>query len=141
METAIQATAFEILVKYTEKIPEGNVFLVKGQEWNTLKTVSGWAVSKGLIKDTVFFDADVAHTKTISVPCEFEEHTHKGLEIIDLLSGQLTLIVDGVEIEMSRTKPVVVPPNTPHSAMSYTGCSFIATIKPSDKSFPDVWTP
>ena len=85
----------------------------------------------------------LCHTPEIAIAkCEIEagtivpEHTHKMLEILIVLEGELQLEMCHEEWELKPTQPLYILPNVPHNVTAIVDTVVLCMTIPSDKSFP-----
>lgn len=60
----------------------------------------------------------------------FPEHQHPHEQIVNVLEGELELIVDGVPHQLTPGVVFVIPPNVKHSGGSKTGARVLDTFAP-----------
>lgn len=60
----------------------------------------------------------------------FPEHAHPHEQIVSVLSGELTLVVDGLEHLLKPGVVFVIAPNVKHSGGSATGCRVLDVFAP-----------
>jgi len=73
------------------------------------------AVSRQVIHAANLTIARIAIAKGAAVPT----HAHINEQVLNLISGRLQVIVDGVETVLDGGQTLVIPPNVPHSVMAY----------------------
>jgi quercetin dioxygenase-like cupin family protein len=83
------------------------------------------------------FDAKLIHTggMTLSyVQCEADaelpEHSHPHEQVVNVLSGELELIVEGESHLLKRGVVFVLPSNMPHSGVARTQCEVLDVFCP-----------
>ncbi len=83
------------------------------------------------------FDAKLIHTDgmTLSyVQCEagaeLPEHSHPNEQVVNVLSGELELVVEGEPHLLKRGVVFVLPPNMPHSGVARTQCEVLDIFSP-----------
>ena len=61
----------------------------------------------------------------------FPEHQHPHEQIVNVLSGELELVVDGVAHRLTPGMVFVIPPNAKHSGRGVTACRVLDTFAPA----------
>lgn len=61
----------------------------------------------------------------------FPEHQHPHEQIVNVLEGELELIVDGTAHRLKPGMAYVIPPNVPHSGRGVTACRVLDTFAPA----------
>jgi quercetin dioxygenase-like cupin family protein len=61
----------------------------------------------------------------------FPEHQHPHEQIVNVLSGELELVVDGVAHRLTPGIVFVIPPNAKHSGRGVTACRVLDTFAPA----------
>lgn len=60
----------------------------------------------------------------------FPEHHHPHEQIVNVLSGELELVVDGVTHRLTPGMVFVIPPNATHSGRGITACRVLDAFAP-----------
>lgn len=60
----------------------------------------------------------------------FPEHQHPHEQIVSVLSGELQLVVEGVQHRLTPGVVFVIPPNVRHSGGSVSGCRVLDAFAP-----------
>jgi quercetin dioxygenase-like cupin family protein len=60
----------------------------------------------------------------------FPEHQHPHEQVVNVLSGELELNVDGTTHRLSAGVSYVIPPDTPHSGRAITDCRVLDVFAP-----------
>ena len=60
----------------------------------------------------------------------FPEHHHPHEQIVNVLSGELELVVDGETYRLTPGSVFVIPPNARHSGRGVTECRVLDTFAP-----------
>ena len=83
------------------------------------------------------FDAKLIHTDAMtfsSVQCEagaeLPEHSHPQEQVVNVLSGELELVVEGESHLLTRGVVFFLPSNLPHSGMARTQCEVLDVFSP-----------
>jgi quercetin dioxygenase-like cupin family protein len=83
------------------------------------------------------FDARLIHTERMTlsyVHCEagaeLPEHSHPNEQVVNVLSGELELIVEGERHVLKRGLVFVLPPDMPHSGVARTQCEVLDIFCP-----------
>lgn len=58
------------------------------------------------------------------------EHAHHHEQVVNVLSGQFEIVLDGVSLLLEKGKVLVIPPNVPHSGRSITNCEILDVFNP-----------
>lgn len=61
----------------------------------------------------------------------FPEHQHPHEQIVNVLAGELELVVDGVTHCLTPGMVFVIPPNAKHSGRGVTACKVLDTFAPA----------
>jgi quercetin dioxygenase-like cupin family protein len=61
----------------------------------------------------------------------FPEHHHPHEQIVNVLAGELELIVDGVTYRLTPGMVFVIPPNAKHSGRGITACKVLDAFAPT----------
>jgi quercetin dioxygenase-like cupin family protein len=61
----------------------------------------------------------------------FPEHQHPHEQIVNVLSGELELVVDGVAHRLTPGMVFVIPPNAKHSGRGVTACRVLDAFAPT----------
>lgn len=61
----------------------------------------------------------------------FPEHQHPHEQIVNVLSGELELVVDGVTHRLTPGMVFVIPPNAKHSGRGITACRVLDAFAPT----------
>ena len=61
----------------------------------------------------------------------FPEHHHPHEQIVNVLSGELELVVDGVTHRLTPGMVFVIPPNANHSGRGITACRVLDAFAPT----------
>ena len=61
----------------------------------------------------------------------FPEHQHPHEQIVNVLSGELELVVDGVAHRLTPGMVFVIPPNAKHSGRGVTACRVLDAFAPA----------
>jgi len=67
---------------------------------------------------------------------EMQKHIHGETEILILVSGDFRLRFETYNLHAITGVPIVVPPSTPHTAISDNGCELIAITIPASPAYP-----
>jgi quercetin dioxygenase-like cupin family protein len=83
------------------------------------------------------FEAKLIHTEKMTlsyVQCEsgaeLPEHNHPQEQVVNVLSGELELIVEGESHLLKRGTVFVLPSNMPHSGVARTECEVLDVFSP-----------
>ena len=88
---------------------------------------------------TIFpgFDAKIIHTKNMSLAyvsvaagAELPEHSHHNEQVVNVLSGDFELVVDGEPHRLERGVVFVSPPDVKHSGKGLTACEILDVFSP-----------
>lgn len=86
--------------------------------------------------------AQVVHTANLSVAhvtllkdSVVPQHSHHQEQIVNVIDGELELIVDGKPTVLTRGKALVLPPMVPHSARAITQVYVIDVFHPAREDF------
>lgn len=60
----------------------------------------------------------------------FPEHRHPHEQIVNVLEGELELVVDGQAHRLTRGLIYVIPPDVPHSGRAITACRVLDVFAP-----------
>ena len=63
------------------------------------------------------------------------EHHHVHEQVVNVLSGQFELILDGVPISLEKGKVLVIPSNVPHAGRSITDCEILDVFSPMRQDY------
>lgn len=66
----------------------------------------------------------------IDAGATFPEHQHHHEQIVNVLGGELELVVDGVTHRLKPGVVFVIPPNARHSGRAVTACRVLDTFAP-----------
>jgi quercetin dioxygenase-like cupin family protein len=61
---------------------------------------------------------------------DLPEHHHEHEQVVNVLSGQFELTLDGQPILLERGKVLVIPSNVPHAGRSITDCEILDVFQP-----------
>lgn len=67
----------------------------------------------------------------VAAGATFPEHRHPHEQIVSVVSGELTLVVEGVTHQLRPGVVFVIPPNVAHSGGSDAGCRVLDTFAPA----------
>lgn len=67
--------------------------------------------------------------------CELPTHSHVNEQVVNVIEGELELVVDGRPHILTRGKVVVLPPDMPHSGKAITECHIIDVFHPVREDF------
>ncbi len=59
------------------------------------------------------------------------EHSHPHEQIVNVMEGELELVVDGQSLELVAGSVVVLPPDVPHAGRARTDCRVIDVFHPT----------
>jgi quercetin dioxygenase-like cupin family protein len=83
------------------------------------------------------FRARLVHTERtsqswvdIDAGASFPEHRHPHEQIVNVLYGELELVVDGTPHRMTPGLVFVIPPEVPHSGRAITNCRVLDVFAP-----------
>lgn len=83
------------------------------------------------------FRARVVHSERtsqswveIDAGAPFAEHHHPHEQIVNVLEGELELVVDGVTHRLRPGQVFVIPPNVPHRGRAITACRVLDIFAP-----------
>jgi quercetin dioxygenase-like cupin family protein len=76
----------------------------------------------------------VAHVQ-LTAGAEVPEHAHVHEQVVNVIEGQLELVVDGTVFDLVPGKVMVLPSNTPHSGRAVTDCRVIDVFHPVREDF------
>lgn len=83
------------------------------------------------------FRARIVHTERtshswveIDAGAAFPEHRHPHEQVVNVLDGELELIVDGTPHRLTAGLSYVIPPETPHSGRAVTNCRVLDVFAP-----------
>ncbi len=86
--------------------------------------------------------AQVVHTSNLSIAhvillkdSVVPQHAHHQEQIVNVIDGELELIVDGKPTVLTRGKALVLPPMVPHSARAITQVYVIDVFHPAREDF------
>jgi quercetin dioxygenase-like cupin family protein len=65
----------------------------------------------------------------------FPEHHHPHEQVVNMLEGELEIIVGGVTHRLTPGLVVVIPPNVPHSGRAITACRLLDVFAPSREEY------
>ena len=60
----------------------------------------------------------------------FPEHQHPHEQVVNVLDGELEIVVGGVTHRLTRGLVVVIPPGVPHSGRAITACRLLDVFAP-----------
>jgi quercetin dioxygenase-like cupin family protein len=66
-----------------------------------------------------------------------QNHRHDETEILILVKGDFRLRFDTHNLHAIQGVPITILPNTPHTAISDTGCEIIAITIPASEAYPN----
>lgn len=58
------------------------------------------------------------------------EHSHPHEQVVNLLAGEFTLVLDGTPISMTQGDVLVIPSNVPHSGFANSECRILDVFSP-----------
>jgi quercetin dioxygenase-like cupin family protein len=86
--------------------------------------------------------AQVVHTANLSIAhvtllegSVVPQHAHHHEQVVNVIEGELELIVEGVPTVLTRGKALVLPPMVPHSARAITEVHVIDVFHPAREDF------
>jgi quercetin dioxygenase-like cupin family protein len=92
------------------------------------------------LADGIFARIVTADTMTIAhvrleKGSDLPEHKHVHEQVVNVIDGELELIVEGVPHRLQRGKVFVLPSNIPHAARAITNCFVIDVFHPVREDF------
>jgi len=83
------------------------------------------------------FKAKVIHTDKMTLAyvdiesgAELPEHNHHNEQVVNVLSGELELVVEGVPHVLTPGVVFVIPPNVKHYGVAHTPCRVLDVFSP-----------
>jgi quercetin dioxygenase-like cupin family protein len=61
----------------------------------------------------------------------FPEHQHPHEQIVNVLQGELEIVVGGVTYRLTPGQVLVIPPEVPHSGRAISACSVLDVFAPT----------
>jgi quercetin dioxygenase-like cupin family protein len=100
-----------------------------------LESVNNLKLAEGIFARIVTADSmTVAHVR-LAGGSTIPEHKHVHEQVVNVIEGELELIVDGVPHQLIRGKVFVLPSNVPHAARAVTDCYVIDVFHPVREDF------
>lgn len=65
----------------------------------------------------------------------FPEHQHPHEQIVNVLAGELELVVEGVTYRLKPGTVFVIPPNARHSGRGITACTVLDAFAPTREDY------
>ena len=92
-------------------------------------------IAEGIRMRAVTADSmTVAHVK-ITAGALLPEHSHPNEQVVNVMEGELELVVDGQAHSLTAGKVMVLPPNIVHSGRAITDCLVVDVFHPSREDF------
>ncbi len=76
----------------------------------------------------------VAHVK-IAAGSLLPEHSHPNEQVVNVMEGELEMVVDGQTHNLTRGKVLVLPSNVIHSGRASTDCLVVDVFHPAREDF------
>lgn len=76
----------------------------------------------------------VAHVK-ISAGALLPEHSHPNEQVVNVMEGELEMVVDTQTYSLTPGKVMVLPPNIVHSGRAVTDCLVVDAFHPAREDF------
>lgn len=83
------------------------------------------------------FEAKLIHTDNMTLSyvdieagASLPEHRHPHEQVVNVLSGEFDLVVDGEPHTLTPGKVFVIPPNVPHSGTAHSPCQVLDVFHP-----------
>jgi quercetin dioxygenase-like cupin family protein len=67
---------------------------------------------------------------TVDAGAAFPDHTHPHEQVLNMLDGELDLLLDGRLLRLCAGDVVVIPPNARHSGRATTPCRILDVFSP-----------
>jgi len=74
----------------------------------------------------------------IMFPAKSPVHYHNELETIQVLEGEVNIIIEGKSNNLTTGQTIVIEPKLQHFAFTKFGCVLLCTTIPASTNFPDV---
>lgn len=101
----------------------------------TLDTLIELTLADGIVARIVTADTmTVAHVN-LAAGARLPEHKHVHEQVVNVIDGELELVVEGQPYRLTRGKVFVLPSNTPHAANAVTDCYVIDVFHPVREDF------
>ncbi|MEE9553164.1 MAG: cupin domain-containing protein [candidate division Zixibacteria bacterium] len=92
-------------------------------------------ITEGILMRAVTADSmTVAHVK-ITAGSLLPEHSHPNEQVVNVMEGELELVVDGHAHSLTRGRVMVLPPNIIHSGRAVTDCLVVDVFHPVREDF------
>ena len=92
-------------------------------------------IASGIAARVVTGDTMTVLHVVIEAGALLPEHSHHHEQILNLIQGELLLIVDGTEFTMKDGDVMILPPNVVHSGRAVSKCRVIDAFHPVRKEF------
>ncbi|UCD63862.1 MAG: cupin domain-containing protein [Candidatus Zixiibacteriota bacterium] len=92
-------------------------------------------IAKGILGRAVTADnVTVLHVQ-IAAGSLLPEHNHHHEQVVNVIEGELELVVDGITHSLTPGKVMVLPPNVVHSGRAVTHCRVVDVFQPVREDF------
>ncbi len=88
------------------------------------------------------FRGKMIHTDNMTVAywdidagCDLPEHSHFHEQVVNVLSGQLEMVIGGDNVVLGEGEVYVIPSNVVHSGKAITNCKVIDIFQPVRKDY------
>jgi quercetin dioxygenase-like cupin family protein len=88
------------------------------------------------------FRARVVHSARVSeswveaeAGASFPEHQHPHEQVVNVLEGELEIVVGGATHRMTAGQVLVIPPDVPHSGRAVTDCRVLDVFAPTREEY------
>ena len=71
----------------------------------------------------------------ITAGAKLPEHAHYHEQVVNMLSGEFVLTIDGNPAELKAGDVLVIPRNTPHSGEAITDCRILDVFQPAREDY------
>lgn len=100
-----------------------------------LESLTELKLADGILARIVTADSmTIAHVR-LSKGADLPEHKHVHEQVVNVIEGELELIVEGVPHRLTRGKVFTLPSNIPHAARAISDCYVIDVFHPVREDF------
>ena len=100
-----------------------------------LESVNELKLAEGIFARIVTSDSMTITHVRLAANSSLPEHIHVHEQVVNVIDGELELIVEGVPHRLKRGKVFMLPSNIPHAARAISDCYVIDVFHPVREDF------